>query len=295
MKTPSWEPSPGALVAWLLANKEAVPADLYTIALTNGTVLRYTSAQARISVNGNSYEVGPGLERTSTKQSVGISVDSMSIEIFDANAGNKVNGIGIIASIALGHWDGALVLVERVFFDAALVVKGVVPVFEGTVGPVKTGRGQATLEIRSSAELLDIKIPGNLYQPACRNTLYDAYCGVNMGRYTVAGSVAGGLVGANNAFTAGALVGVPAYFDMGVLTFTSGPNAGVARTIKQATAVAGGVAFSFVSPFPSPIAVGHAFSVAQGCNKTMSRCIGQFNNLARFRGEPFIPAPETVV
>lgn len=299
MKTPSWEPSAGALAAFLAASLQAVPVDLYTVTLKSGTVLRYTSAQVPVTINAVTYAVGPALKRTTTKQSVGISVDALELDLY-ADATVQVAGMGIIASIALGYWDNAAVQVDHAFFNDSLQPQGVVPCFYGTVGQVDTERGWAHIAVRSSAQLLDIQIPGDLYQPGCKNTLYDAYCTVARASFTAASTVAGGLTPANNVLVAAASLpsASASIYDTGVLTFTSGPNAGVARTIKRTTQVVLGnspaLQFEFVSPFPSAMGVGDGFTVAQGCAKSMASCQGQFNNLLNFRGEPFIPAPETV-
>ena len=66
MKTPVWEPSAGALVAWLLANTQARPLDLWTIKLSNGTTLRWTSGDVIVTVNGATWGLGPGITRTRT-------------------------------------------------------------------------------------------------------------------------------------------------------------------------------------------------------------------------------------
>ncbi len=38
-------------------------------------------------------------------------------------------------------------------------------------------------------------------------------------------------------------------------------------------------------------ATGDAFTVYQGCDHTMATCKAKFNNLANFRGFPFVPPP----
>jgi hypothetical protein len=34
--------------------------------------------------------------------------------------------------------------------------------------------------------------------------------------------------------------------------------------------------------------------VYPGCDKQQATCRGKFANLARFRGQPYVPAPETI-
>jgi uncharacterized phage protein (TIGR02218 family) len=303
MRTPAYEPTAGALAAWLAANTQAAPVDLYTVNLPSGTVLRYTNADMSLPFLGNTYLAGPGLARTRTSLKVGISVDTMTVDVWDADAANKVAGIGIIAAIAFGYFDGAIVHVDHAFYDTSsgsLVLMGAVPAFEGRIGQAYTERGHATLEVRSSAELLDILVPGDLYQPGCKNSLYDAYCTVAMVPHTATGYSVGlvsdnanrviVIPGAGNLYQGGA-------FNLGVLTFTTGPNAGIARTVKNSwlyTAATSSLVVELLTAPPSPIGIGDGVKFTHGCDKTMATCANRFGNLANFRGEPFVPAPETV-
>lgn len=77
------------------------------------------------------------------------------------------------------------------------------------------------------------------------------------------------------------------YFDKGVFTFTSGPNAGLRRTVKS---YVGGV-FSFALPVPVPPGPGDEFEVYPVCGKRRDRCV-EFGNEANFRGFRFVPKPE---
>ena len=73
------------------------------------------------------------------------------------------------------------------------------------------------------------------------------------------------------------------------MTFTSGRNAGVTRTIRTNE----GGAITVVMPFYYPPAAGDSFEVLPACDKSVNCCKVRFNNLAHFRGYPFIPVPET--
>ena len=71
--------------------------------------------------------------------------------------------------------------------------------------------------------------------------------------------------------------------------FTSGANANVRATVKS---VAAGVALTLIYPLPVAPAVGDAFTVYAGCDHTQATCQSRFNNLANFRGFPFVPPPQ---
>ena len=100
---------------------------------------------------------------------------------------------------------------------------------------------------------------------------------------------ANGTVGAGS--TAGLInTGVAAAgHAQGSLVFTSGLNANLGATVKSVTA---GTSLSLMYPLPSSPSVGDAFTVAFGCDHTRATCQAKFNNLANFRGFPFVPPPQ---
>jgi len=295
MKAPVWEPSAGALVAWLLANTAARPIDLWTIKLKNGTTLRWTSGDVIVSVNSVTWSLGPAITRTGLKQSVGVSVDTMTMTLA-ADATVQVGGVPLIQAIKLRTFANATVRLDRGFFDISNVCQGIAPGFFGRVGEVKVGRSGATFEVRSHAELLDVMIPGDVYQPGCRNTLFDAQCGLAMSTYTVSGTVATvpdttrRVITSASAAVTGKAAG---WADLGVLTMTSGACAGQSRTVRLHT-LSGSATVQVTSPFDNAPAAGDTFTLRAGCDKTKATCTSKFGNVVRFRGEPFVPAPETV-
>lgn len=297
MKKPIWEPAQGALVAWLNANRQALPVDLWIITLLGGTVLRYSGGDIPVTVSGTTWALGPGIRRGRRQQRIGVSVDTLSLTVI-ADDDVLVGSVPILQALAKGVFTGATVALHRAFLDLAGQCQGVVPDFYGRVGAVRAGRSQASVEVRSHAELLDVMIPGDVYQPGCRNTLFDARCGLAASSYTVSGvcAAAGDATRRTITSTSAAIIAKPtAWADLGVLTFTSGLNAGISRTVRAHTLAAGTATVTAVYPFPFAIAGGDAFTLRAGCNKVKDGdCVTKFNNLAHFRGEPFIPAPETV-
>ena len=147
------------------------------------------------------------------------------------------------------------------------------------------------ITVRSDLELLDVKIPRNVYQAGCMNTLYDAACGKDRDALTVRGAaVVGYPAPTKNAFVTN-LQTTNAFFDLGAITFTTGANAGVSRTVKSYWY---NYLLQVITPFPFAPAAGDLFDIYPGCDKTLAACTGKFYNAARFRGQPFIPSPETV-
>lgn len=282
----------GPLIALLNSGMQLASDDLFAITLSGGSVLRYTSADFPIewpAGSGTVYQVGPLIKRTTITSSVGVSVDSLSLEL-SADSTVQVNSVPLMAFIAAGSLDGATVQVLRAYrAKRSDPVVGVLEQFTGLVLDVSLSRNTCQLEVASLLTKLDVQVPRNLYQASCSNTLYDTACGLNRAALTVTGTASGTPTRAKIA--TGKFVAAD-YFSQGVITFTSGPNQGISRTIKKYDNGTGEV--TMIAPFPFTPAAGDSYSMYPGCNKTMTTCTNKFNNLIRFRGFPFVPVPETV-
>ena len=81
------------------------------------------------------------------------------------------------------------------------------------------------------------------------------------------------------------------YFEEGVMTFTSGQNAGQSRRVvyQQANVLV------VIPLFPYVPQIGDAFDVIPGCNKMLSTCRFKFDNDDHFGGAPFMPQPESAI
>jgi hypothetical protein len=81
------------------------------------------------------------------------------------------------------------------------------------------------------------------------------------------------------------------YFEGGQMTITSGANAGLVFEVKSY--VPGQWVLQL--PAPYPIEVGATYSMVAGCNHARDTCRDTFNNLANFRGLPFLPGLDSLV
>ncbi len=282
--------APPGLVAILNDGGPLVWADLYTITLQGGQTIRYSGADRLVTLGVNAFPLGPTIKRNGTRTSIGVSVDTLSLSI-DANAGVLINTVPINAFIVSGGLDGARVRLERAFArDWNSLFQGSVLLFTGRVAEVSCNSYGSTLQVNSDTELLDAVVPRNLYQPGCMNTLYDAACGVNRAAFTDTGVVSGSLDPTRTRFDTD-LTQAAGFFNLGVLTFSSGVNDGVKTTVKSHAS--GGV-LTLITPLPAEPSPGDTFSIYAGCDKKLSTCTGKFANTIRFRGQPFIPVPEPI-
>jgi uncharacterized phage protein (TIGR02218 family) len=278
-----------ALVSYLntLRTQNDVPvlmADCFTFALLDGLILTYTNADVPIALNGFTFLANSVLvDGLNYKCSIGLDVDQQKITI-GARPTDTVQGVPFLQAFANGAFDGCEITRERAFLSAWNAAPiGSVILFKGRVGEVTSiGRTSAEVTVNSDLTLLDLNMPRNLYSPACLHVLYDSGCKLVKSAFG-----ANGTVGAGSSDVTLNWSGSSSVYAQGTLLFSSGINAGKSVTVKQATTSALTLAY----PLLNAPATGDAFTVYQGCDHTMATCKTKFNNLANFRGFPFIPPP----
>jgi uncharacterized phage protein (TIGR02218 family) len=288
MKTPT-NIGGNNLVTWLQSATEIRMADLYTITLTAGTVLRYTTWDSTLVVSGNTFLTGPpNFERTAIEEKLGMEVSTIELTI-SASATDLVNGVPILQAIAQGLFDGAVFRIDRLFMDSTGVQIGTVIRFAGFIGPIdELSRSYAKITVNAGTELLQMQLPAVILQPGCTNTLFDARCGLIKASFAEANAVQAGS-------TVNKLISLSAkadgYYDNGQIAFTSGANAGLVKAVKTYA----GQQFTFNSPLPFVPNAGDSFTAYPGCDKTQATCTDKFSNLVNFEGFPYVPVPETAI
>lgn len=279
MKTASF-----AMINFLRNSAEMILAELYTVTMATGAVYRWTDGPAPITFQGQTFSaLGPIISRGRSKVTAKLEVATLDVTL----KGQVLLGsTPITAAAANGALDGARVLVQTVpmatYGDTSL---GAVVVFEGRVSGVRPSTTEVVLSLKSDLETLNTAWPRNLIQPGCTNQLFDAGCQVPRSAYLVNGTATGGTTS-----SVVAALGRPAgWFDLGVITFTSGALIGVQRAVKAWD----GTTLTLGLPLPA-LPAGCAFQIVPGCDKTKGTCGAKFSNLARFRGCPYVPRPEAV-
>jgi uncharacterized phage protein (TIGR02218 family) len=277
------------LVTWLQNATEIRMADLYTITLVSGTVLRSTTWDSTLVVLGNTFRTGPpNIARSAIEEKLGMDVSTIELTI-EASATDLVNGVPILQAISIGQFDGASFRIDRLFMDSSGNQIGTVIRFSGFVGPVnELTRSYAKIDVEAGTKLLQMQLPAIILQPGCTNTLFDARCGLSKPAFAEVNAVQAGS-------TVNKLISLSAkadtYYDNGQIVFTSGSNAGLTKAVKQYLAQQ----FTFNSPLPFVPSAGDTFAAYPGCDKTQATCTNKFSNLVNFEGMPYVPTPETAI
>lgn len=305
-----------------------VPFDLYTITTQVGLVMLYTTANFKIAAPDNTIFDAPNIIGAGNVWFSGIAWNPIPIDLegsrstgswkggLDADtwtvqaaprASDLIGSRPWLEAVTAGELNGADCIVSRAYFSAMpsydpgspahIPATGAVPVgtlimFRGQLSEVDVTDTSASLIINDYRLLLRQMMPRNIYLPACRNRFGDARCTINLATYSNTGIASGAsaraLIIATGAVTT---PGGSATYTLGTITMTSGKNSGFKRFVAGWSA---GTTFALLNPFPYDIAAGDTFSVLAGCDKTMANCTA-FANLVNFRGESFVPVPETSI
>jgi len=277
------------LIALLNSGEDFQRADLWTITLNGGSVVRWSGADVALTANGNRFEMVPVLSRSAISEKIGLEVATLELTI-TADSGDLINGTPIIPFIRNRGLDRANVKLELACFpNWGDPVTGTVIRFAGRVTSVNSIEGStATVTVSSWAVLLNVNMPTNLYQAACLHSVYDSGCALNPASFASTGTVTG--TPTASAF-ATSLSTTADDFAQGRIVFTSGANAGLAAAVRSND---GTGHFQLIRALPAVPAAGDTFTVYPGCDLTRSRCDTRFNNLGRRKATDFVPVPETI-
>jgi uncharacterized phage protein (TIGR02218 family) len=266
-------------------------ADCFTFTLTSGAVLTYTNADVPVTYQGKQFLAnGPLVDGLKYRGSVGLNVDRQEVTIAAKPGDYAVAGAMFIASLGAGLFDGAQVQRDRVFFSDVIggtLVDGVTLFFGRVSTGDEIGRTKGKITVANELVLLDLPMPRNIYAPMCLHVLYDTGCGLAAATFGTTGAVAGG-----STQTLINFAGAVAQHAQGKLIFQTGANAGLSFTVKSVVA---GTSLTLAYQTPFTPAAGDGFAVYYGCDHTQSTCQSRFNNLASFKGFPFVPPPQYAI
>lgn len=252
----------------------------WSITRKDTVVLRFTEFDRDLVVDGNTYKASDSMSPTAVSSQAGLAVDNLEFDgMLSAAAITE-------ADILSGKYDHAEITMFMVNY--ADPTMGKLHLKTGWLGEVTLQGGQFTAELRGISSRLQQAI-GEVYTNTCRAKLGDVRCGVNLTSYTFTGSVTA--VEAAHAFTDSSKTQASGYFSDGLITFTSGANAGLSMEVRDFS----NKRFGLFLPMPSTITVGDTYAVIAGCDKQFSTCVAKFSNALNFRGEPHVPGTDKML
>lgn len=251
----------------------------------DGTSLGFTDHDRDLAFDGTTFEAAAGFTASEIRDGVGLSVANLEVE--SALSSSRLEEADILA----GLYDDARVEIWRVNWQAPAQR---VLMRAGSLGDVRRNGIAFTAEVRGLSHYLQ-QPSGRLYQFGCDADVGDHRCKVDLGALTLRGTGGIGAAISPRSFSASNIDAFAAdWFTRGLVTFTTGANAGRAYEVKRHTAAAGIVSIELWQEPSSALQSGDAFTITAGCDKSLATCAAKFANNANFRGFPHMPGNDFI-
>jgi uncharacterized phage protein (TIGR02218 family) len=268
-------------------------AQTWTITRTDGHVFAYTSLDRPLTFRGVVHSPCNSLSATATEQSTTI------------GASGNMELLGIISDVGISEQDLYNGLFDFARFEVWMVpwlnTTGETPfrLMAGTTGTMTHGVEGFKFEVLTGSANLRQKALLEVFTPSCRygfGSIHDARCPVNLAAITVAGSATSTAVpAASNQATRRIVIDATraeaaGHFDLGILTWTTGPNAGASSEIKRFESGT----FVLWSPLLFPIGVGDTYTATPGCNKSPADHMRFNADMVDYGGFPDVPGSDSI-
>ncbi|MBP1805504.1 DUF2163 domain-containing protein [Rubellimicrobium aerolatum] len=265
-----------------LATGVTTIARCWSVTRRDGVTLGFTDHDRPLSFDGLTFRPDSGLSASAVVQATGLSVDNS--EATGALTSDAITD----ADIEAGRFDAAQVHLWHVNWTdpADRVLR-----FTGTLGEIRRGDGAFHAELRGLSEALNRPL-GRLYQTTCGASLGDAACRFD----TTAPGVSAEVPAATTDGTLFRLSGLTTFpsrwFERGRLTVLTGQAQGLTATVKRDQTDGPDRLLELWSPLRAPLAPTDLIRLQPGCDKRATTCRARFDNIANFRGFPFIPGED---
>lgn len=276
---------PAALAAHLAGGATTL-CHGWRITRRDGVVLGFTDHDRDLPLDSLTLKAASGISASENASAEGLAVTGA--ELSGALSADALTS----DDLAAGLYDGATI--------ELFVINWAEPAMRlllrrGTIGEVKQEDGVFTAEIRALTDSLN-EARGRCYGTRCDADLGDARCRVDLAAVGRAGTgIVTGVEGALRLSASGLGAFASETFARGLLTFTSGANAGFATEIKGHIRIGTLAQLRLWQRPPQALAVGDAFTLSAGCDKQFATCRDRFENALNFQGFPHMPGNDFVI
>ncbi len=256
----------------------------------DGAIYGFTSFDKKLTIGGVDYLPGSSFNTSDIESGNNLDTDNLSVG-------------GVLSSYAItedelraGRWDYADFRIFQVNYNDLSM--GDKKDRAGHLGEVSVNRTTFIAELLGMMEAYGTSI-GEITQPACRANLGDARCKVNLAgspNFTVSGVVD---IMLSDFFTMSDSDRTEGntYFDEGILTLHY-DTGDIRYEVKAYITTGGSPATGGTWVTKTAVAydaTGVAYTMTRGCNRLLSTCRDVFNNVANFRGEPWLRGGDALV
>ena len=267
-------------------------ATLILIERLDGVKLGFTNADAPITYGGNSYLSADGMGTTAVQQTAGTGVDNM--DIMGVLSDSRLTESDLDA----GLYDGAKITITVV--NRSNIAGGGTVLLKGYLGEVNLSDGVFKTEVRSLSQRLKMSV-GDTSTPTCRcRRLGDLQCKVNLtstalNGFAITATRTVSVVGSDHLTLTFASDSAPtSHYKDGLVTFTSGLNAGLKRDVKAHTKTGSTAVVELRAAFPYAVSAGDTATLQAGCDRLFATCSAKFGNANNFHGEERLPTNDKI-
>jgi uncharacterized phage protein (TIGR02218 family) len=268
-------------IAAALASGTTTLCRCWLLERRDGERLGFTDHDAALSFDGVTFEPESGFARSALERSLGLSVDNMEA------AGALRSDAITEADLAWGLYDGASIrqwLVD--WTDVTARDLG----FAGTVGEVRRSTLGFAVEVSGLSEVLN-QPQGRVFLRACDAELGDARCAAALSGDLIGAGVVTELRG-ERSFVVSGLWQAEGWFSLGRLAWTGGGNAGETVVVHSHGIRQWQHVITLWGAPHAAVALGDAFDIRAGCDKSAATCRAKFDNILNFRGFPHMPGED---
>lgn len=257
-------------------------ATCWRVQRRDGAVFGFTDHESTLNIAGLDYEASSGYTATAIRDTQDLAVDNLDVEgVF---ASGRITEEDLLA----GLWDYAEVRIFEV--DWKDLSKGILRLRKGRMGAVTSGKLSFNAELRGLMQHFQQQV-GRLYGAGCDADLGDSRCGIDLDTFMVTGSITS--FNDRRVLFDSSRTEENGWFDFGLITWTSGNNAGLSMEVKRYLLSTGLI--ELVLPMPFPVFATDQYELRPGCDKAFSTCKAKYNNVVRFRGQPHVPGPSRMI
>lgn len=239
----------------------------------DGQVFRWVGHDRNAVIDGETYLSAPGFDVSSISSSAGMQVDNLEMTIL---TDDDITRPDILA----GRWDYAAFEISQ--YDWATPANGHIWWKRGWFGDIKPRLGNFVVELRDLRQALQQDTTAQL-QPTCRYRFGDSRCAVDLYPITVSGTITT-VDNARSIFRDSSRTEADDYFGEGIVTFTSGLNAGFSAKVRLYESATD--KFTLLMPLVYDLSVGDTYTAIPGCRlRHTEDCKTKWNNVINFGGE----------
>lgn len=250
----------------------------------DGTVLGFTDHDHPLTCDGTTFRPETGLTASEARSTLDLAVDTVDVE-------GALSSLDIAEEdIFAGVYDGARIETLLVNWRQPSVFA---PLRQAVLGKIVRRDGAFVAELESLASSLD-QANGRTVARRCDAALGDGRCGIDAGRPEFSGAgVVVSMEGYDTLVVAGLEAFADGWFSNGVLTWSSGANAGHAERVVSHRVGGDAARLVLWSDDQGAVQVGDGFAIVAGCDKRFETCQAKFANSVNFRGFPHLPGNDT--